>query len=70
MEKVLELIESGKKQGARLMCGGKRIGDKGYFVEPTVFADVTDDMRIGKEEVGCVKYRSVCVRAWVRVCMS
>ncbi len=51
MEKVLKLIESGKKQGGRLMCGGKRIGNKGYFVEPTVFADVTDDMRIGKEEV-------------------
>jgi acyl-CoA reductase-like NAD-dependent aldehyde dehydrogenase len=49
--KTLELIESGKSQGARLLCGGKRIGDKGYFVEPTVFADVTADMRIAKEEV-------------------
>jgi len=48
---VLELIESGKSQGAKLLCGGKRLGDKGYFVEPTVFADVTGDMRIAKEEV-------------------
>jgi len=51
MDKILELIESGKSQGAKLMCGGKRIGDKGYFVEPTVFADVCGDMRIAKEEV-------------------
>lgn len=51
MDKILELIESGKKEGAKCLTGGKRKGDKGYFVEPTVFADVTEDMRIGKEEV-------------------
>jgi len=51
MDKILELIESGKSQGAKLMCGGKRIGDKGYFIEPTVFADVNSSMRIAKEEV-------------------
>ena len=51
MDKILELIESGKSQGAKLMCGGKRIGDKGYFVEPTVFADVDATMRIAQEEV-------------------
>jgi acyl-CoA reductase-like NAD-dependent aldehyde dehydrogenase len=51
MNKILELIESGKSQGARLLCGGKRFGDKGYFIEPTVFADVTSDMRIAKEEI-------------------
>ncbi|KAI0239677.1 Aldehyde dehydrogenase [Lamellibrachia satsuma] len=50
-KKVLELIESGKTQGARLMCGGNRIGEKGYFIQPTVFADVTEDMRIGSEEI-------------------
>lgn len=50
-EKIIELIESGKKQGARLVTGGKRAGQKGYFVEPTVFADVTDDMRIAREEI-------------------
>ena len=33
------------------MCGGKRIDRKGYFVETTVFADVTDDMTIAKEEI-------------------
>ncbi|KAK2171980.1 hypothetical protein NP493_1008g00066 [Ridgeia piscesae] len=51
MNKVLDFIESGKSQGARLVCGGSRIGDKGYFIKPTVFADVTEDMRIGCEEI-------------------
>ena len=49
--KILELVESGKKEGAKLECGGGRHGDKGYFVESTVFSDVTDDMRIAREEV-------------------
>ena len=47
----MDLIESGKKQGAKLECGGKRHGDKGFFVESTVFSDVKDDMRIAQEEV-------------------
>ncbi|XP_063435021.1 retinal dehydrogenase 2-like [Mytilus trossulus] len=50
-EKIMELIDSGKKEGAKLECGGKRIGTKGYFIEPTVFSDVNEDMRIGKEEI-------------------
>lgn len=45
------MIESGKKQGASLVTGGSRVGDKGYFVQPTVFANVQDDMKIAKEEV-------------------
>lgn len=49
--KILELIESGKNSGAKLVAGGKKIGDKGYFIEPTVFCDVTDNMRIAKEEI-------------------
>ena len=49
--KILELIEAGKKEGASLKAGGKRHGEKGYFIKPTVFADVTDDMRIATEEV-------------------
>jgi len=51
MKKILELIESGKQDGAKLLCGGNRKGDKGYFIESTVFADVTDNMRIAKEEI-------------------
>ncbi|EGW02516.1 Retinal dehydrogenase 1 [Cricetulus griseus] len=50
-EKILDLIESGKKEGAKLECGGGRWGNKGYFVQPTVFSNVTDDMRIAKEEI-------------------
>lgn len=34
-----------------MLAGGKRFGDKGYFVEPTVFANVSDDMKIAKEEI-------------------
>ena len=55
-EKILELIESGKKEGAKLQCGGGKHGDKGYFIETTVFTDVTDDMRIAKEEVSIIFY--------------
>lgn len=51
MTKVLGYIESGKKEGAKLQCGGKRIGNVGYFIEPTVFSDVTDNMKIAQEEV-------------------
>src|SRR6185312_11487256 len=50
-EKVMSYIESGKQQGAKLMCGGERVGDRGYFVAPTVFADVQDDMKIAEEEI-------------------
>jgi aldehyde dehydrogenase (NAD+) len=50
-EKVMGYIESGKKDGAALLQGGKRVGNKGYFIEPTVFADVRDDMKIAEEEI-------------------
>ncbi|XP_043916765.1 retinal dehydrogenase 1 [Protopterus annectens] len=50
-EKILELIESGKKEGAKLECGGASWGDKGFFIQPTVFSNVTDEMRIAKEEI-------------------
>jgi retinal dehydrogenase len=48
---VLEFIRSGISEGARLECGGKALGLKGFFIEPTVFSNVKDDMRIAKEEV-------------------
>jgi aldehyde dehydrogenase (NAD+) len=50
-DKVLSYIEAGTADGARLVCGGKRVGDRGYFVQPTVFADVQDNMRIAQEEI-------------------
>jgi 4-guanidinobutyraldehyde dehydrogenase/NAD-dependent aldehyde dehydrogenase len=50
---VLQYIEAGKASGATLRMGGKpaHIGDGGYFIEPTVFDDVTNDMRIAQEEI-------------------
>jgi aldehyde dehydrogenase (NAD+) len=50
-EKVMGYIDSGRGDGATLLCGGERIGDRGYFLQPTVFADVDDDMRIAREEI-------------------
>jgi aldehyde dehydrogenase (NAD+) len=49
--KVLRYIESGRRAGATLACGGDRIGNRGYFIRPTIFADVHDDMPIAKEEI-------------------
>lgn len=50
-DKVMDLVQSGKKEGAKLECGGERHGSKGFFVQPTVFSDVQDHMRIAKEEI-------------------
>lgn len=47
----MNYIDIGKKEGAKLLTGGKRVGSKGFFVEPTVFSDVKDDMTIAKEEI-------------------
>lgn len=51
MQTILGYIGAGKAEGARLLAGGNRHGEKGFFVEPTVFADVTDDMKICREEI-------------------
>lgn len=48
--KIMSMIDSGKKEGAKLEAGGERVGDEGYFVQPTVFSGVTDDMKIAREE--------------------
>jgi acyl-CoA reductase-like NAD-dependent aldehyde dehydrogenase len=50
-EKILNYIENGKKQGASCVTGGERIGKKGYFIKPTIFTNVQDEMTIAKEEV-------------------
>jgi acyl-CoA reductase-like NAD-dependent aldehyde dehydrogenase len=55
MDRILDFIEIGKQEGARIVCGGERdtTGDKahGYFVKPTIFAGVTATMRIATEEI-------------------
>lgn len=50
-QRVLNYIEAGKKEGAKLEVGGKRWGNVGFFIEPTVFSSVTDDMKIAAEEI-------------------
>ncbi len=50
-DKVMGYINSGKKDGAKLLTGGGRKGEKGFFIEPTVFADVQDEMKIAQEEI-------------------
>jgi len=50
-DKILEYVEYGKQDGAKCVTGGQRHGDQGYFVEPTLFTGVTDDMRIATDEI-------------------
>lgn len=52
LAKVLGLVQSGREEGARLVAGGRRVPERdGFFMEPTVFADVQDGMRIAREEI-------------------
>merc|ERR1712226_255538 len=50
-DKIVDLIESGKNEGAKVVFGGKPLEKDGFWVQPTVFADVEDNMRIAKEEI-------------------
>ncbi|KAM0928807.1 hypothetical protein ACQ4PT_001999 [Festuca glaucescens] len=50
-ERVLKYIDIGKSEGATLLTGGKPTGDKGYYIEPTIFADVKEDMKIAQDEI-------------------
>ncbi|MFZ4647368.1 MAG: aldehyde dehydrogenase family protein, partial [Gemmataceae bacterium] len=50
-DKIMKYIQIGQNEGATCLTGGKRFGDRGYFVEPTVFDNVTDDMSIAKDEI-------------------
>ncbi|XP_041644589.1 aldehyde dehydrogenase family 1 member A3 [Cheilinus undulatus] len=49
--KIMDLIESGKKEGARLELGGAALDDEGLFIQPTIFSGVKDHMSIAKEEI-------------------
>src|SRR5437764_3630815 len=45
-DRVMHFIDSGQKEGAKMLTGGRRAGDRGYFIEPTVFVDVNANMKI------------------------
>lgn len=51
VDKILDYVKLGKDEGAKLITGGERIEGKGYFIKPTIFSDVEEDMRIVKEEI-------------------
>lgn len=50
-DKVVSYINHGFENGAKCEMGGNTIGSEGYFVEPTLFSEVTDDMKIAREEI-------------------
>lgn len=50
-DKILSYIDKGNAAGANCVTGGRRFGDQGYFVEPTIFEGVTDDMEIARDEI-------------------
>jgi aldehyde dehydrogenase (NAD+) len=63
MDKILEYVDVGQQEGAALVTGGRRAADTGYFIEPTVFADVHNSMRIAQEEIfgpvlGVIKFKT------------
>lgn len=50
-EKILKYIDIGKREGATLVTGGKPCGENGYYIEPTIFTDVKEEMSIAQEEI-------------------
>jgi aldehyde dehydrogenase (NAD+) len=51
MKSILDYVDIGQNEGASLVTGGQRVGDRGYFISPAVFADVKHEMRISQEEI-------------------
>ncbi|MCC7192396.1 MAG: aldehyde dehydrogenase family protein [Phycisphaeraceae bacterium] len=63
-DKIMSYISEGQKGGAKLLSGGQRVGEKGFFIQPTVFGDVKDDMKISTDEIfgpvlSVLKFRDV-----------
>merc|ERR1712132_1363 len=50
-DRIMNYIQASKDAGAKVETGGNRKGDKGYFIEPTIFSNVTEDMKIMQEEI-------------------
>src|ERR1700759_3808530 len=51
MKSILDYVDIGQQEGASLVTGGEKVGKRGYFISPAVFADVQDEMRISQEEI-------------------
>ena len=51
MKSILDYVDIGQREGALLTTGGKRVGDRGYFIAPAVFANVAHEMRVCQEEI-------------------
>ncbi len=51
LDKILGYVDLGQKQGAKLVTGGARVGDRGFYIEPTIFENVKDEMAIAKDEI-------------------
>jgi aldehyde dehydrogenase (NAD+) len=63
-DKILKYIDIGKQEGAKLVTGGKRHGEEGYFIEPTLFTGVKDEMKIATDEIfgpvmSVLKFKSI-----------
>ncbi|KAG6658497.1 hypothetical protein CIPAW_04G165800 [Carya illinoinensis] len=63
-DKILSYIEHGKREGATLLTGGKPLDGKGYYIEPTIFSEIKEEMLIAKEEIfgpvlGLAKFKTV-----------
>lgn len=50
-DKIMGMIESGKREGAELVCGGERFGSKGFYIQPALFTNVQDQMEIAQREI-------------------
>lgn len=50
-ERIMDYIKHGKQAGATVALGGERHGNQGYYIQPTLFTDVTEDMKIAQEEI-------------------
>lgn len=51
MQRVLDYIDIGRREGAQAIAGGERLGSRGYFIQPTVLTGVTGTMRVAQEEI-------------------
>jgi aldehyde dehydrogenase (NAD+) len=63
-DKIMHYIELGNKEGAKCLTGGKRFGNRGYYIEPTLFVDVKDEMAIARDEIfgpvmSVLKFKSI-----------